>query len=79
MMPLFLAKGVAAIGEALSAIIGKPPLIPRGQLHFLQWGARPSSDKARRELGWTTRPFHEGVAQTIEWLEQQGRIPRSAS
>jgi nucleoside-diphosphate-sugar epimerase len=67
-MPLPLARIVAGAGELISSLIKKPPLLPRGQLHFLQWGARPSSARAQRELGWTPTPFTEGVKATIQYL-----------
>lgn len=67
-MPLGVAKGVARIGEGLARITGKPPLIPRGQLHFLQWQAFPQNDRARRVLTWTPTPLREGLRQTIAYL-----------
>jgi dihydroflavonol-4-reductase len=65
-MPLWIGKLVAAAGESISRRTGRPPLIPKGQLHFLQWEARPQADRAKRELGWTPTPFTEGLARTLE-------------
>ncbi len=73
-MPLWLGHIVAHAGEALSSVIQRPPLIPKGQLHFMQWQARPSSAKAQRELGWRPTPLAEGMAKTVAWLREQGRI-----
>lgn len=73
-MPLWLGRVVAHAGEAVSRVIGRAPLIPKGQLHFMQWQARPSSAKAQRELGWRPTPFAEGVALTVAWLRDQGRL-----
>jgi dihydroflavonol-4-reductase len=67
-LPLPAAKGVSIVGEWVADIINKPPLIPKGQLHFLQWGATPRSDKAKQELGWSPLPFREGIRKTIEFL-----------
>ena len=41
------------------------PLIPSGQLHFLTVEARPSSQRARRELGWEPTSFADGVRVTL--------------
>lgn len=64
-MPRWLAHAVSAATEAGARLVRKPPLLPAGQLHFLLWGAQPSSDRARRELGWRTTPLAEGIAQTL--------------
>lgn len=73
-MPNAVAKVVAAVGEFVSGFTGKPPLLPKGQLEFLQYGAVPSGAKAMRELGWKPRSFEQGLADTIAFLREQRRI-----
>jgi dihydroflavonol-4-reductase len=67
-MPLWLVKWVSSLGEGISSFTGKPPLVPKGQLHFLQWGAIPDSTKAKQELGWKATPLSEGITKTIRSL-----------
>ena len=55
MMPVPLAKAFAADGEGVSRVIRRPPMLPKGQLTYLLWQARPDSSKAQRELGWRPR------------------------
>jgi nucleoside-diphosphate-sugar epimerase len=64
-MPAPLAKAMAAAGEPIARLTGKPPLLPKGQLHFLLWNAAPDSTKAQRELGWQPTPIEEGVRRTL--------------
>ena len=64
-MPVPVAKGVAAVGAGISRVIRRPPLLPRGQLTYILWQARPDSSKAQRELGWKTTPLDEGVRKTL--------------
>jgi dihydroflavonol-4-reductase len=64
-MPLPLVRLVSQLGELFSRVSGKPPLIPKGQLHFLLWGAIPESKKAQKELGWKTTPLQTGIEKTI--------------
>jgi dihydroflavonol-4-reductase len=33
-----------------------------------------SCEKAKRELGFHTRPFSQTIADTIEWLRAEGKI-----
>jgi dihydroflavonol-4-reductase len=64
-MPVPVAKGIAAIGAGISRVIRRPPLLPRGQLEYILWQARPDSSKAQNELGWKTTPLDEGVRKTL--------------
>lgn len=64
-LPRWLARIVSATGETVAKITRRPPLLPRGQLHFLLWGAHPSSDRAQKELGWHPTPLAAGLAATL--------------
>ncbi len=59
-MPVPLARGLAAGGEALSRVIRRPPLLGSGQLTFLLWQARADSSRARSELGVEFTPLGGG-------------------
>ncbi len=67
-LPLSIARAISSAGELWAGISNKAPLIPKGQLHFMQWQANPQSGKAQRELGWTLTPLREGLAETIIFL-----------
>jgi dihydroflavonol-4-reductase len=73
-LPVPLAKGLAAAGEAASRVIRRPPLLGSGQLHFLLWQARADSSKARSALGLEFIPWEEGVGRTVRWMAETGRI-----
>jgi nucleoside-diphosphate-sugar epimerase len=64
-MPVTVAKAVANLGAGLSRLTRRPPLLPKGQLEYILWQARPDSSKAQRELGWKTTPLDEGVRKTL--------------
>ena len=67
-LPSFVAHGVSAAGEALSRLIRKAPLIPHGQLLFLESNTRPDAARARRDLGWQPRTFREALPATLEFV-----------
>lgn len=67
-LPVPAARALAAAGEALSRITGRPPLVSRGQLYFFGWNAAPDSTKAQTELGWTPTPLEEGIRRTLDQL-----------
>lgn len=70
-MPLGIAKLVSFVGEVLANITNKPPLIPKGQLIFMQWQAIPVSGKAKAQLGWQVTPFDEALETTLSYLAAQ--------
>jgi dihydroflavonol-4-reductase len=72
-MPIAGARVLAGIGEAVASIIKRPPLLPKGQLTFLQYEANPNAERAKRELGWQPRSLTQGVAETIDFLRREGR------
>jgi nucleoside-diphosphate-sugar epimerase len=73
-MPVPAAKALAAAGERVAGLSGRPPLRGSGQLHFLLWQARVDNSKAREELGIEFIPWREGIAGTVRWMEAEGRI-----
>jgi dihydroflavonol-4-reductase len=64
-MPIPVARALSTVGEGVARVIRKPPLLPRGQLYFFLWDARPQAAKAERELGWTRTPLEEGLAAVV--------------
>jgi nucleoside-diphosphate-sugar epimerase len=67
-IPVPLAHLLAATGEMIARVTGRPPLLARGGLRFLMWNAVPDSAKAQRELGWRPTPFEEGLRRTLAGL-----------
>jgi nucleoside-diphosphate-sugar epimerase len=68
-IPAGVAKAMAAAGESLARMTGRPPLLARGQLHLMLWNAVPDSTKAQRELGWTPTPLETGLRPTLEAIQ----------
>jgi dihydroflavonol-4-reductase len=73
-LPVALARGMAAAGEGVSRLIRRPPLLGRGQLHFLLWEAKVDNSKARDQLGVEFTPWQEGIWRTVRWMAEEGRI-----
>jgi nucleoside-diphosphate-sugar epimerase len=64
-LPVRLARAVAAVGEAVAARTGIEPLVSRGQLEFLLWNAAPDSTRAQEELGWEPTPLEHGIRDSL--------------
>lgn len=71
-MPVPVAKAFATVGEGVSRVIRRPPMLARGQLHFFQWQARAESSKAQRELGFTPTPLEDGIRRTLKAMDLLG-------
>ncbi len=65
-MPLPVAKAFATVGEGISGVIKRQPMLAKGQLHFFQWQARADASRAQRELGFTPTPLEDGLQRTLE-------------
>ena len=64
-LPVPMARAVAAAGDALAARFGIAPLVSRGQLEFLLWNAAPDSTRAQEELGWEPTPLEDGIRDSL--------------
>lgn len=64
-LPLPAARAFAALGEGVSRVIKRPPMISKGQVYFFSWQARPDSSKAQTELGWERTPLEQGIRRTL--------------
>ena len=67
-VPMPVARAMSAATEAWARLSGTPPLVPAGQLHFLQWGVRPDATRARERLGMRFTPLDEGLQALVRWL-----------
>jgi dihydroflavonol-4-reductase len=71
-----------ALAEALGRIPApaQPPVTPVEVRSAAKWWTYRST-KARRELGWTTRPHEETVEATVNWYREReaGRLARTGT
>jgi dihydroflavonol-4-reductase len=74
-IPLWLASTISTMGELKGKLIGRPPLMPKGQLQFLQVDSYPSARRATEELELPFTPLAEGLARTVAWLRAAGKLP----
>ena len=73
-LPVWVARTISVLTEALSTITRRPPLLPAGQLEFLLSGATPVADRARARLGWRPRTLADGLRATLRWLVERGEL-----
>ena len=78
--PLRLPRGAIypfAFGaEMLARATGREPFATVDGLRLARYTMHFDDSKARRELGYTSRPYREGLAEAIEWFIQAGYMKR---
>ena len=67
-----VARFLSRATERVASVIGKPPLLPAGQLEFLLWEARADSSKVRAELGIDPLDWPDAVRRTTRWIVERG-------
>ena len=73
-LPLWFAKGTAALSELYYKILKQAPLYTSYSLYTLGTNAVFSHEKADRLLGYTTRSMEETLRDTIDWMKSTGRL-----
>jgi dihydroflavonol-4-reductase len=73
--PFWLALPIGWAGDLQYAVTGKEPLLTS---NALRWGYCErfifSSDKARRELGYSPTPIEDGIQAALDWFKETGRL-----
>ena len=73
-LPMPAVRAVAATSEAIGTALGREPWIPRELVAGIDRRCWYSSEKARRELGYTITPFRSAVERTFAWYRAHGLL-----
>ena len=73
-LPLGIANGIASILERKAKKSGKQPLMTTFSVYNLARNNTFDSSKAKKELGYTTRPYEETIRDEVRWLKESGKI-----
>jgi len=73
-IPVWLARTVGTLATIYYCLTRTKPLFTTYSVDVLASNSLISSEKARRELGFSPRPLREAVADAIQWFRQNGRI-----
>jgi dihydroflavonol-4-reductase len=74
--PAAAAHAVAALGEAVARLTGRPPLLARDTVRTTAHGMRADGAKAARELGLRYTPLEAGLTRAIAWYWERGLLRR---
>jgi dihydroflavonol-4-reductase len=75
-LPVPVVLPFAVASECVAWSTGKEPFATRDSLRMARQTMFYNDAKARRELGYTSRPYEEGVADAIAWFYGAGKLAR---
>jgi dihydroflavonol-4-reductase len=73
-LPRTLIYPLAYGAEAVARLTGKPPFVTVDGLRMAERRMFFNDAKARRELGYASRPYREGLADAIDWFKGAGYL-----
>jgi dihydroflavonol-4-reductase len=73
-LPIAALYPLALGAEMWARLSGREPFATRDGLRMARHLMFFSDAKARRELGYTSRPYREGIADAIAWFRQHGYL-----
>jgi dihydroflavonol-4-reductase len=65
---------VAVAAELVAGLTGRAPFVTRDGLRMSRRHMYFVDAKARRELGYVSRPYREGIVDAIAWFDQAGYL-----
>jgi dihydroflavonol-4-reductase len=65
---------LAMVMEAVGQITGKEPMLTRDALKMASHRMFFSSQKAKAELGYSARPYREGLTDALAWFRAEGYL-----
>jgi dihydroflavonol-4-reductase len=73
-LPRALIYPLAVGAEVVARVTGRAPFVTRDGLRMAKYKMFFTDAKARRELGYTSRPYREGLADAIAWFRAAGYL-----
>ena len=73
-IPLAPLYPLALIAEGVGLVTGREPFLTLDGLRMARHHMFFNDAKARRELGYSTRPYRDGIADAIAWFRQHGHL-----
>ncbi|MCL2664553.1 MAG: dihydroflavonol 4-reductase, partial [Defluviitaleaceae bacterium] len=73
-LPLWFVKLTAPLSELYYKILRQPPLFTAYSIYTLNTNANFSHEKAAKELGYSSRPVKQTLADTVVWLKDNRLI-----
>jgi dihydroflavonol-4-reductase len=74
-IPTAIARAAGVLASAYYWILRRRPVFTAYSIDVLRSNSRVSSQRAREELGFTTRLWPESIRDQVEWFRSEGILP----
>ena len=74
-LPRAVVYPIAFVSEQMARITGKQPFATIDGIRMSRYRMFFSDAKARAELGYTARPYRDGLSDAIDWFRAAGYLP----
>jgi dihydroflavonol-4-reductase len=74
-IPPIIARAAGVLASVYYRLMKKRPLFTAYSIDVLRSNSQVSSARARKELGFTTRPWQESIRDHVEWFRVEGMLP----
>jgi dihydroflavonol-4-reductase len=75
-IPTVIARAAGILASAYYRLLRRKPVFTAYSIDVLRSNSLVSSARARKELGFTSRPWQESIRDQVEWLRSEGMLPR---
>lgn len=75
-IPAVIARTAGVLASAYYRLLRRRPVFTAYSIDVLRSNSLVSSARARKELGFTTRPWQESIRDHVEWFRAEGMLPK---
>ena len=74
-IPTMIARAAGILASVYYRLLRRKPVFTAYSIDVLQSNSLVSSERAREELGFTSRPWQESIRDHVEWFRSEGMLP----
>jgi dihydroflavonol-4-reductase len=74
-IPTMIARAAGILASVYYRLLRRKPVFTAYSIDVLRSNSLVSSERAREELGFTSRPWQESIRDHVEWFRSEGMLP----
>jgi dihydroflavonol-4-reductase len=74
-IPPTIARAAGVLASVYYRLIRRKPVFTAYSIDVLRSNSQVSSTRARKELGFTARPWQDSIRDQVEWFRAEGMLP----
>lgn len=74
-IPSVIARAAGVLASVYYRLLRRRPVFTAYSIDVLRSNSEVSSERARQELGFTSRPWQESIRDQVEWFRSEAMLP----